>query len=148
MTDRPEISGMLETCVYVDDLSRASAFYEEVLGLELMTALDRLHAFSVGPRQVLLLFPRELSQHDSRTPFGLVPGHRADGPAHFAFRIGETTYEPWKAWLRRKNVDVTSEVTWPRGGRSLYFNDPDGNVLEMATPGLWPNYTKDEGADG
>ena len=28
----------------------------------------------------------------------------------------------------------------PRGGTSLYFNDPDGNVVELATPGLWANY--------
>jgi catechol 2,3-dioxygenase-like lactoylglutathione lyase family enzyme len=39
-----------------------------------------------------------------------------------------------------KAVPVESEVSWPQGGRSLYFLDPDGMVVELATPGLWRNY--------
>ena len=35
---------------------------------------------------------------------------------------------------------MESEVTWPQGGRSLYFRDPDGLLVELATPGLWRNY--------
>ena len=26
----------------------------------------------------------------------------------------------------------------PRGGESIYFGDPDGHLLELAAPGLWP----------
>jgi catechol 2,3-dioxygenase-like lactoylglutathione lyase family enzyme len=29
---------------------------------------------------------------------------------------------------------------WPRGGRSVYFRDLDGYLLELATPGLWRIY--------
>ena len=29
---------------------------------------------------------------------------------------------------------------WERGGRSLYFRDPDQHLLELATPGTWPIY--------
>jgi catechol 2,3-dioxygenase-like lactoylglutathione lyase family enzyme len=35
---------------------------------------------------------------------------------------------------------MRGEMTWPAGGRSIYFEDPDGHVLELATPGLWRNY--------
>ena len=34
---------------------------------------------------------------------------------------------------------VESRIGWLRGGTSLYFRDPDGHSLEVATPGLWPN---------
>lgn len=27
-----------------------------------------------------------------------------------------------------------------RGGCSVYFRDPDGHLLELATPGVWINY--------
>jgi catechol 2,3-dioxygenase-like lactoylglutathione lyase family enzyme len=30
--------------------------------------------------------------------------------------------------------------TGPRGGHSIYFRDPDGHLLELATPGLWAGY--------
>ena len=26
---------------------------------------------------------------------------------------------------------------WPRGGLSLYMRNPDGALVELATPGLW-----------
>jgi catechol 2,3-dioxygenase-like lactoylglutathione lyase family enzyme len=31
-------------------------------------------------------------------------------------------------------------MVWPRGGTSLYFRDPDGHLVELATPGLWSIY--------
>jgi catechol 2,3-dioxygenase-like lactoylglutathione lyase family enzyme len=27
-----------------------------------------------------------------------------------------------------------------RGGHSIYFSDPDGRSVELATPGIWPCY--------
>lgn len=143
MTVIPKIAGMLETGVCVDNLELSSCFYKDVLGLQTVLEIDRLHAFGLAPGEVLLLFDRELSQHDAASPIGLVPGHRTDGRAHFCFRITQDQYDPWKAHLERQGVPVTSEVHWPAGGRSFYFNDPEGNVLEMATPGLWENYPKD-----
>jgi catechol 2,3-dioxygenase-like lactoylglutathione lyase family enzyme len=31
-------------------------------------------------------------------------------------------------------------VQWEGGGTSLYFRDPDGRSVELATPGIWPTY--------
>jgi catechol 2,3-dioxygenase-like lactoylglutathione lyase family enzyme len=27
--------------------------------------------------------------------------------------------------------------SWPRGAKSIYFRDPDGNLAELITPGFW-----------
>ncbi len=95
---------------------------------------------SVAPAQVLLVFRRGMTREDSETSGGMVPGHHSEGPAHFAFAIDAADYDAWKAHLAAAGVAIVSEVRWPPGGKSLYFDDPDGNVVELATPGLWPNY--------
>jgi catechol 2,3-dioxygenase-like lactoylglutathione lyase family enzyme len=44
----PKLSGVIETALYVDDLDRARAFYEKVLGLVPLTADSRFLAYDVG----------------------------------------------------------------------------------------------------
>ena len=136
----PPIGGVLETAVYADDLARAHRFYGDLLRLERVLDTPRMMTYAVAPAQVLLVFRRGMTRGDTETPGGIVPGHHSEGPAHFAFAIAAAAYDAWRAFLLTQGVRITSEVAWPKGGRSLYFNDPDGNVLEMATPGLWPNY--------
>src|SRR5688572_15111298 len=131
-TSAPPIAGVLETAVYVDDLERAHAFYGAILGLARVLDTQRMMTYTVAPGQVLLLFRRGLTKEDTETDGGVVPGHHADGPAHFAFAIESTDYDAWRAHLGNNRVAVTSEVRWPKGGRSLYFRDPDGNVVELA----------------
>lgn len=135
----PAIEGLLETALYVDDMGRAVAFYEGVLGLAAMLKAERLTAFDAGARGVLLVFARGMTEEDSPTPGGIVPGHNGSGRLHMAFAIAEDAYERWRAHLVAHAVAIRSEVTWPGGAQSLYFDDPDGHVLELATPGLWPN---------
>ena len=136
----PPITGLLETSIYVDDKARAVGFYREVLGLEVMLEDERLTAFDVGRQGVLLVFQRGASREDMPTPTGAIPGHDGSGPLHLAFAIPADSYEAWRDHLRAAGVRERSEVQWPAGGRSYYFEDPDGHVLEVATPGLWPTY--------
>jgi catechol 2,3-dioxygenase-like lactoylglutathione lyase family enzyme len=78
---------------------------------------------------------------DVETPGGRIPGgFDATGRSHMAFAIGADQLEDWRQWLERNSVAVEGRVKWERGGESLYFRDPDGNLLELATPGTWPNY--------
>lgn len=143
MSASPRIFGMLETGVCVSDLARSSAFYRMTLGLDLLVASERLHAFAVAPGETLILFDRALAQHDVRSAAGFVPGHGTHGRAHFCFRIRTEDHEAWVRRLADAGVAIIGQMNWPAGGRSLYFNDPEGNVLELATPGLWANYPKD-----
>ena len=139
-TPAPPIRGVLETAIYSDDLPRAHAFYGGVLGLERVLDTPRMQTYAIASRQVLLVFKRGATREDIETPEGLIPGHHADGPAHFAFAIDAENYSAWKVHLVAAGIQIRGETRWSRGSKSLYFDDPDGNVLELATPGLWPNY--------
>jgi catechol 2,3-dioxygenase-like lactoylglutathione lyase family enzyme len=136
----PPLGPVLETALYVDDLPHAADFYRRVLGLEAMLDTPRLAAFDAGPASVLLLFARGGSTEDMPSAAGVIPGHDGHGPAHMAFAIAAADIGHWREHLTREGVTIRSEVAWPRGGHSLYFDDPDGHVLELATPGLWANY--------
>jgi catechol 2,3-dioxygenase-like lactoylglutathione lyase family enzyme len=46
----------------------------------------------------------------------------------------------WEGRLQERGIPIESRTTWSRGGTSLYFRDPDGHLLELATPGLWETY--------
>lgn len=136
----PKLNGVLETALYVDDKPRSIRFFRDVMGLEIVRDEERLTAFDAGGSSILLVFARGESTGGEDTPTGHIPGHDGEGPLHMAFKIAEADYESWRAHLRAAGVTELSEVTWPAGGRSYYFKDPDGHVLEIATPGLWPNY--------
>jgi catechol 2,3-dioxygenase-like lactoylglutathione lyase family enzyme len=137
----PPITGVLETAIYVDDMPRAVAFYRDILGLRPLIVDDRLVAFDAGPASVLLLFRRGATLKDVVLPGGTIPAHDGSGPYHFALRIPRDALAPWREHLKAKGVVVTAEMAWPAGGESLYFNDPDGHVVELATPGIWANDT-------
>lgn len=139
MTTAPAIDGLLETAIYVDDTGRASRFYRDALGLSGMLNTPRLVAFDAGAGGVLPVFARGATEADSPTPGGVVPGHDGSGRLHFALAIAEDAYRPWCRHLTAHGVAIRSQVRWPQGARSLYFDDPDGHVVELATPGLWPN---------
>lgn len=136
----PTLGGLLETALYVADLGRAKAFYRDELQLEVMVDTPRLAALDAGRQGVLLLFQRGATEADMRSPGGVIPGHYGSGKLHMAFAIAAEDYESWRTHLAGRGIALASEVTWPAGGRSLYFADPDGHVIELATPGLWPNY--------
>jgi catechol 2,3-dioxygenase-like lactoylglutathione lyase family enzyme len=54
-----------------------------------------------------------------------------------ALSIAAADLDAWRARLAECNVEIVGEYRWPRGGVSLYFRDPDGALIELATPGLW-----------
>jgi catechol 2,3-dioxygenase-like lactoylglutathione lyase family enzyme len=136
----PEITGVLETCLYVDDLDRASYFYENVIGLKRIGGDDRLRAYDVAGRDILLLFKRGASSHPIEIPGGMIAPHDGSGPLHFAFSIAASELNAWEKHFADKEVAIERRINWPRGGTSVYFRDPDNNLGELATPGLWSTY--------
>ena len=137
----PRLARVLETCLHVDDLERASGFYEEVMDLPRIAGDEsRFRAYDVGGQSVLLLFRRGATSEPVELPGGTVPPHGGSGPLHFAFAVDAGELPAWERRLKDKGVAVESRVDWPLGGRSIYFRDPDGHAVELATPGVWPTY--------
>jgi catechol 2,3-dioxygenase-like lactoylglutathione lyase family enzyme len=137
----PPIAGILETALYVDDLERAARFYEDVLGLKAINKDQRFAGYDAGPRSVLLLFKRGSTLDTVHMPGGTIPPHDGHGPLHVAFAIAANDLAGWEARLAADGIAVEGRTDWPRGGKSIYFRDPDRHLLELATPGLWPNYS-------
>jgi catechol 2,3-dioxygenase-like lactoylglutathione lyase family enzyme len=137
----PSLNGVLETSLYVDDLDRASRFYEDLFGLSRIIEGDaRIRAYSVGGRSVLLLFKRGASNCVTQLPIGTMGPHDGSGPLHVAFSISTEDLSVWEKVLADREIAVESRVQWPRGGTSLYFRDPDNHLVELATPGVWTIY--------
>jgi catechol 2,3-dioxygenase-like lactoylglutathione lyase family enzyme len=136
----PEIRGVLETSLYVSDLERSRNFYTRLFHFPVMFEDERSCALNICGRQVLLLFRKEATgAHETKG--GLIPPHGANGASlHLAFAIGRDDLDPWERRLVQDHVEIESRVVWPRGGKSLYFRDPDGHLIELASPGLWPIY--------
>jgi glyoxalase family protein len=129
------------------DAGRTEQFYGEVLGLDVVRRAVDARAAAAGPALVvgpapaspgtLLVFEESRDGRSGRWGVG--------GVHHVA--LGTATRAALLMWKRRL-VDLGAAVTGPydRGWfHSIYFRDPDGQILEIATRG--PGYALDEPAD-
>jgi len=74
------------------------------------------------------------------------PAHgAADARVHTCFLAAPGEYEAWKGRLAEEGVGLTQEIEWPSGPRSFYFEDPAGNVLEIAEADMWPDPVEPRG---
>jgi catechol 2,3-dioxygenase-like lactoylglutathione lyase family enzyme len=136
----PKLQDLKETALYVDDLQRAKSFYQDIVGLQTLFEDARFCALDVAGSHVLLLFTRGGSLETTHLPGGAIPPHDGAGPLHTAFAVDRQELPEWEAHLQSHGVEILSRVTWPRGGQSIYFRDPDGHLLELLTPGVWATY--------
>ena len=140
MSVAPKLGRILETALYVDDLERDARFYRDVLGLEALTSDSRFCAFDVGQESVLLIFKRGSTRDTVKLPGGTIPPHDGHGPLHIAFAVAAADLALWEQRLAAAHIPIEGRTEWPKGGRSIYLRDPDGHLLEFATPGVWASY--------
>src|SRR5215469_10331826 len=122
---RPKVEGLLESSLYVADLTRSIQFYKHIFGFRLISDFgERGCALEAGSRQVLLLFKKGASR--------TIPApHDGDGELHLAFAIRAEELTGWEAWLAENRIEVEQKAVWESGGQSLYFRDPDRHLIEV-----------------
>lgn len=126
-------TAIMETCLYVDDLQSAEAFYRHVLGLSCLQRDPARHAFFQCGQQMLLLFVAETSSSAKSD----VPQHGGHGPGHLAFHVEADQLTCWQDHLAKHGIVMEQKIQWPHGGESLYFRDPAGNSLELVSAEVW-----------
>lgn len=131
----PRIGEILESALYVQDVARSVAFYAGLLGFEPAYQDERLAALRVNATQVLLVFKVGGSTEPVETPGGVIPPNDGSGEGHVCFSIPEFETLAWEQALKDAGVDLESRVEWETGGQSLYFRDPDRNLVELKTTG-------------
>ncbi len=134
--DRPvgRIKALGEVSIRVMDLDKMHKFYAEVLGLEVLRREDNFTFFKIaegyaGHPQVLNLFTasdRWLIESKSAqlSPAGTTLHH-------VAFNIALEDYDAEKMRLEGLGLKVHATVHEWLHVRSLYFADPEGNLLEL-----------------
>ena len=116
------IRGLYEVAIPVKDLSRAEAFYRDVLGLEVGLRDERrpwLFLRAGGQAGMLVL------QED-----------KGEWPTqHLAFTVDADALDHAAATLQEHGVTVRGPVfdAW-MPAMSVYFTDPDGHQLELCAP--------------
>ena len=133
----PTVAGILETSLYVEDISRSVSFYRAVFEFPVVLSAKRLTTLRVSDRDVLILFKRGASINSATAGEPMISGHDAVGEIHVAFAIAAADLDLWRTRLARHDIAIESEADWDGGSHSLYFRDPDRNLLEVVTPGIW-----------
>jgi len=110
------------------DLERSKKFYSEVLGFHVLEE-DPAHGGTFmalpGQSHAIDLFQVK----DPEAARRQTPGVR--GLGHIAFRVeSEDALKDANATLRTHGVEITRTIDHV-SQKSIYFNDPDGNTLEI-----------------
>lgn len=121
-----------ETCLYIRDIDKAEEFYHKTLGLPMVSKQEGRHIFFRTGSSMLLCFIAENTKNETR-----FPAHFGEGKQHMAFGVPLKDYEAWKARFNQLGITITHEHTWSSNIKSFYFEDPDGNVLEVVPDELW-----------
>ena len=132
-SDHP-VKGLGEASIRVDNLNAMQEFYEQVVGLEVLRREDDFVFFKIaegygGHTQNLALFAStEVTFLHDKSP----ELHPANSTLHhIALNIALEDYESQKSRLEGLGLEVEAvDHAWVHV-RSLYFADPEGNLLEF-----------------
>ncbi|HTK57249.1 MAG TPA: VOC family protein [Gemmatimonadales bacterium] len=125
MTVLAQIRQLDYTILFARDLPAMRRFYEEVMRFPVGRTLGpQWTEFRVGGN-ILVLTERGMMFNDTPTPAGALS-------VQLAFRVAPSVMQECADELAKAGVPLLGSVTdQPWGHRTLFFRDPDGNVLEI-----------------
>jgi catechol 2,3-dioxygenase-like lactoylglutathione lyase family enzyme len=128
VADRRLVSGLDHVVLTVRDLEATVDFYTAVMGMS-------VRAFQ-GGRLALRFGSQKINLHEAGREFEPRAVRPLPGSADLCF-VTEVGLEDWQEHLAAHGVEVV-EGPVPRLGAlgqmtSLYFRDPDGNLIEVAS---------------
>ena len=124
------VKELFETHLNVSDLNRAMKFYGEVLGLELAYLLEerRVAFYWLGGRGKSMLGLWEDGSSPQRLSLHVAFNVDVDELRGAVQHLRGSGVVPLDFW--RNPTDEPVVIGWMPAA-SLYFNDPDGNLLEF-----------------
>jgi glyoxylase I family protein len=115
--------GVAHFSLPVSDMQRSIAFYSEIIGLQLLSLTPDLAFFRSGKDHVILALTES------------VPALANARNVHHAFIVESRDFDASLEFLASQGVTIIDQDSRPEGsvfaGRSAYFADPDGNMLEI-----------------
>ncbi len=113
------------TIIFARNMKAMRTFYENVMRLNVLRELGpQWIEYAIGS-QTLALTERGMMWQDSSTPDGQLS-------LQLAFRVSPAQVYECATELKAAGISLAHEVTdQPWGHRTLFFRDPDGNVLEI-----------------
>jgi catechol-2,3-dioxygenase len=125
--------GICELTLEVRDLERVERFYCDALGLEVLSREEDRRWLACGARTRLGLWLPGEKEH----------GDKGGRHVHFAFSAAPERLDELKARFDALGVEYTGPVEHEGGDRSLYLEDPEGNLVEV-----WDFFQRSPGAGG
>lgn len=115
----------------VEDIERSASFYERALGLE----REFFRGPEGQPRHALRFGRQKINLQDRSTDTPTKAVAPAIGSGDFCL-IAAAPLDDVLAHLRSENIPIVAGPVARRGAlgpmRSIYFRDPDGNLVEVA----------------
>lgn len=120
---------LTHACIITDDLPRLRAFYERIFAAQATRSHDDYVEFATPGGAALSLYSR--AKLEPYAPGATTPG--SNRAVMIEFEVDDVDSE--HARLRALSIDwVKTPSTQPWGNRSIYFRDPDGNLVNFFTP--------------
>ena len=112
------------TILLCDDLDAMKRFYRELFPFAIVGESDTGLGFLAGDARLSLR--KRTRDYDGRGPRADVPG------VQLAFQVSPEEVDTCYAELVERGVSIAEPPTdQPRGHRTVYFLDPEGNLLEV-----------------